>query len=194
MARLIKADLAFLERHGISTTLTFDASGLPRSVYCERMKAEGKFAAYGVTRCQRGGHSLRSRHGTCLKCFPATIAFIERANAPGYVYIAQSIRSGLLKVGYSGDQVDNRLYIANLEGLGGCYDWDKRVTWKSKKAGRIEIALHQALSAHAVLKTWPRNGAYVETKEIFDCEFETAKTALENLLNERERALVRQYW
>src|SRR5688500_19781785 len=126
MARLTKADLAFLGRHGIPVALTFDASGLSRAVYGPRMKLEGKFAAYGVTRCLRRGHSLRNRHGTCLRCFPASIAFIERANSAAFVYIAQARRSGLLTIGYSADQVDSRLYIATLEGFGACCEWQKR--------------------------------------------------------------------
>lgn len=187
MAKLTKADIAFLERHGIPLSATFDASGLSRAEYSERMKAEGKFAAYGVTRCSAERHSLRNRHGTCLRCFPASIAFINRAESAGYLYVARSRCSGLIKIGFSSNQVDNRLYIANLEGFAGCYDWTKRATWKSRRAGRVEIAIHQSLSAFAVRRCWPRNGSTVESKEVFKCTLKAAIDAVNSLLTEAER-------
>ena len=193
MARLIKADIAFLERHGIPLALTFDAVGLTRSEYGPLMKFQGKFAAYGVTRCQKEGHALRNRHGTCLRCFPATIAYIRRANSPGYVYIAQSKKRRLLKVGYSRDQVDNRLYIANCEAHGGASDWEKRLVSKSKIAGRIEIEVHKSLKEYSVSRAWVRNGKEVEPREIYCCDYEHAKAALESVVTGPERKQIQEY-
>ena len=65
MGRLTKEHLRYLKQHSIDVEETFDASGLKRAEYRPRMKAEGKFVAYGVTRCQNG-HGLRNRYGTCI--------------------------------------------------------------------------------------------------------------------------------
>lgn len=91
------------------------------------MKAEGKLVAYGVTRCHRS-HNLRNRYGKCIQCFPATIAFGRRKELSGYIYIAQSVKSDLFKIGFSADVHDNRIYIAKLEGYAGARDWQILLT------------------------------------------------------------------
>jgi len=65
LARLTKAHLRYLKHHGIEPEEAFDASGLKRAEYRPRMKAEGKFVAYGVTPCHNG-HALRNRYGNWL--------------------------------------------------------------------------------------------------------------------------------
>jgi len=170
--------MAFLAHHGIDLSRTFDASGLKKSEYGSRMKVEGKLVAYGVTPCEREGHSLRSRRGNCIRCFPASIRFQERADEAGYVYIAQSPRTKLIKVGFSHDQVENRIDIANWEGFGGCHDWIVRQSQYSSRAGRVEIFVHQRLQPHFMPVQWVRNGRTIETREIFRCALDDAIEAL----------------
>ena len=177
MAKLTKEQLRFLARHSIEVSEAFDASGLSRSQYGPRMRDEGKFVAYGVVRCQKGSHSLRSRSGNCIQCFPASIGFSRRATLSGYVYIAQSNMGKLIKIGFSGDP-DDRIYIANLEGYGGAYDWQiRRMVW-SDRAGELERALHRDLESYRIDKEWVRNGYTVWTRELFNCALGTASKAL----------------
>jgi len=194
MAKLTKADIAFLEWHGIMLSETFDASGLSRSEYGPRMKAEGKVAAFGVTRCARERHSLRYRKGTCLRCFPASIRFLQRADEAGIVYIAHSEQIDRIKIGYSSDQVDNRLKIANYEGLGCAYDWRKIATFKSRSAGRIELNLHAALVSFAEPRLWIRNGKPIYTREVFDCTYDVARAALSALIPAAQRKSIKEHW
>ena len=169
MGRLTKEHLRYLKQHSIDVEETFDASGLKRAEYRPRMKAEGKFVAYGVTRCQIG-HGLRNRYGTCIQCFPASIAFARRSELPGYLYIAQSTDVGLFKVGFSSDDPDNRIYIANLEGYGGAWDWRICLTVWSERAGAVEIAAHRSLADFRAERAWVRNGADIVSKEMFGCD------------------------
>ena len=146
------------------------------------MKAEGKFIAYGVTRCHNG-HGLRNRYGTCVECFPATIAFARRSELSGYVYVAESKDIRLFKIGFSGDDPDNRIYIANLDGYGGVGDWTIRLRVKSGRAGAIEIATHRSLVGYRTNRDWIRNGSEVVATELFDCDLEEAIAALMEYLS-----------
>lgn len=170
MAKLTGAQLRYLRHHRIEVEETFDASGLKRADYGQRMKVEGKLVAYGVTRCKYG-HSLRTRRGQCIECFPASIAFSRRSELSGYIYICESFDGKLFKIGFSRDEPQNRIYIANLEGYGGLLDW--RITffaW-SERAGAIEIAAHQKLAPFRSKRTWIRNGQLTKSTELYDCQF-----------------------
>jgi predicted GIY-YIG superfamily endonuclease len=178
LVRLTKDQIRFLEKHGIPLSEAFDATGYSRASYSERMRELGKVVAYGVTRCKKSRHSLRSRHGTCIQCFPASIAYARRAYLPGFVYIAQSHINRSLKIGFSGDDPDNRIYIANLEGYGDAWDWRiRRLVW-SERAGKIEAATHQELAAYRSDEEWIRNGTLIRTRELFSCSLATASRAL----------------
>lgn len=181
MATLSKADLAFLAHHGIDISKAFDASGLNKAEYGPRMKAEGKLVAYGVRPCTREGHSLRNRHGNCLRCFPSSIRFQARAGEAGYVYLAESMSTKLIKIGFSRDQIANRIYIANLEGFGGFHDWVVKASIESQYAGRIELGTHRYLKDYAHPVLWVRNGLEIKSVEIFKCSFMVAIDALANV-------------
>jgi hypothetical protein len=185
LAKLTKQQIRYLDQHGFEPEDAFDASGLARADYRARMKAEGKLVAYGVTRCLNG-HRLRTRAGNCIQCSPASIAFARRAVLPGFIYIAQSEATSLLKIGFSGDDPDNRIYIANLEGYGGAWDWVITITLWSERAGAIEIAVQKALSDVRIDRSWIRNGHEIVTKELFDCSLKIATERLQSMLNGQE--------
>jgi hypothetical protein len=189
LTRLTNAHLRYLKDHGIEPEEAFDASGLKRAEYRARMKAEGKFVAYGVTPCLNG-HALRNRYGNCIQCSPAAIAFARRSELAGYLYLAQSSDLGLIKVGFSSDDPDNRIYIANLDGYGGTWDWRIYMTVWADHAGAKEIAVHQSLFDFRVERAWVRNGAAVVSKEMFDCDLAVALGALSAHLTARERKTI----
>lgn len=189
MARLTKAHLSYMKRHGIEPEEAFDASGLKRAEYRPRMKAEGKFVAYGVTPCHNG-HALRNRYGNCIQCFPASIAFARRSELPGYLYLAQSSDLGLIKIGFSSDDPDNRIYIANLDGYGGAWDWRICMTVWAEHAGAKEIAVHRSLFEFRNERLWIRNGAVVVAKELFDCDLALAIETLAAHLTAREQKAI----
>lgn len=74
----------------------------------------------------------------------------------GYLYLAKSADLGLIKVGFSGDDPDNRIDIANLEGYGGAWDWQICLTVWADHAGAKEIAVHQSLADFRAERAWIR--------------------------------------
>lgn len=166
MARLGKAERAFCLYHGIPLERLFNASGIRASEYRETMKAEEKWAAYGVTPCASGSHILRNRHGTCLMCKTERVAYLLRTKLPGYLYVASGAGGRLMKLGFSQNPV-NRIAIANYEGWGGYYDWSLRVYCWNQEAGHLESELHAAFAPFSVALEWERNGRFVVTKEAY---------------------------
>ena len=181
MGKLTSEDASFLIRHGIALAAAFDATGMSTRDWKAAMKAEGKFVAYGVS-CLRG-HSLKTRAGNCIRCNSANIAFARRAAKAGFVYIARSAELGLLKIGYSADDPDNRIYIARLEGYGGASDWRVKASIYAEAGGRLEFALHTALKAYHAPRQWERNWHECEARELYACTVSRAKTELFALMD-----------
>lgn len=176
MAKLSVADANFLEKQCIPLSATFDASGMSTREWKAVMKAEGKFVAYGVN-CLRG-HSLKTRAGNCIRCNTANIAFARRSESEGFVYLARSAMLRLVKVGFSAEDPDNRIYIANLQGYAGSNDWKIRFSVYVENAGRLEIAIHSTLKNHQALQLWERNGFESEAREVYACSLAYAKQVL----------------
>ena len=183
MGRLSKRDKEFLQQNGISLELVFDASGMPTRVWKQRMREEGKLFAFGV-QCLRG-HSLKARSGNCIRCNTANIAYQMRSNRAGYIYIARSKSLGLTKVGFSADDPDNRIYIANLESYAGASDWDIVMRVNSAEAGRLELDLHSELREYRLPLCWIRNGEECEAREVYECGAQEAIDAVTAVLRKR---------
>jgi len=148
---------------------------MTRREFRTALSGQGKLFAYGVEPC-KNGHTLRTAGG-CPQCITAYLSYALQNISPGYVYIARSNSSRLIKVGSSA-RPDNRLYIAGLEGYGGIYDWQVRATAYVEQMGRVETAVKRSLGEYSAPRVWVRNGSKSVTREIFKC---TLKTALEAL-------------
>lgn len=70
---LTKSQVQFLEKHGIGLDHLLDAEGLTTTEFQDRMKSEGKFIAYNVSACKKGGHTLRTATAHCAQCYTARI-------------------------------------------------------------------------------------------------------------------------
>ena len=173
MAKLGRDERAFCRHHGIPESRIFDATGLRPRDFSEVMKAEEKWAAFGVTKCLRAGHELRNRHNTCLMCNPASVAYLLRTKVAGFVYVARGAGDHLMKIGYSNDQI-NRLAIANYERWGGFSDWRLGAYCWDDKAGDIEVALHRHFRLRQQPLEWIRNGSLIVSREAFTADIVAA--------------------
>ena len=162
----------FCDIHGIPLDRLFDAAGLKRCEYKEIMKLENKWAAYGVNFCGNS-HSLRNRHGSCLICKPARVAFLLRVKMSGYLYIASGAGGNLMKLGFSGDPAQ-RIKIANYEQWGGYGDWCLRAFGWSVMAGSLECELHAEFYDERVPLPWDRNWRPTVTKESYKSDINGA--------------------
>jgi hypothetical protein len=180
LSKLTQEQIKFLRQHNISLGAVFDATGLGPKAYGAEMRALGKAVAFGVTRCKKGGHSLRSRSGSCVVCEPAFLAFQSRYEDFAYVYIAGSKKLKLIKAGFASD-VSARMSSLNSLGYAGTLDWENLFWAKTENAGRVEFNLHSELSAYKKPTNYQRDGNTVDCLETFSCSASTAIEILKSL-------------
>lgn len=179
MAILTTEQLTFLRQQKIPLGSLFDASGMRNDAYQDQMKIEEKLFAYGVTPCKAGAHTIRTRAGHCVQCHHSRIAFMMRMQKRGYVYIAASQKSRLLKIG-STENVDYRAKSLNDQRYGSSADWEMLVKVLSGRSGRLEGDVQSRLSDFSVLGTYNKEGKVQQCYELFRCNFSDAFEALQS--------------
>jgi hypothetical protein len=169
VTKLTQEQKEFLDDHGISLGSVFDARGMTRQVYHDEMKALGKVVAIGVTPCAREGHSIRSRHGHCIVCNPATLVFQERWDQDAFVYVAGSLSLRVVKIGFASD-VENRITSLRVLGYAGADDWMALYWVETKHAGHHEYKAQQLLKIFAAPTKYVRDDREVDCLETFACD------------------------
>jgi len=177
MARLTEDQILWLKTQRILPNQMFDASGLSAKDRVTVMKEGGFNFYYGGAVCNSGGHSLRTKAGHCMQCDTSKIAFQSRSSSTGYVYLAGSPQTKLIKVGMSSDLSDRERKI-NEYIYGGARDWEILLYARTVDAGRCEFGAHGRLEAHRAEASYVRAGRSQRCYELFECGFLTAKAAL----------------
>ena len=177
------AQINFLDSQGIPLSRVFDATGMPRAVYAAAMRELGMVVAIGVSACNAGKHTLRTRAGHCAQCNTHAIAFLLRHDDPGEVYVAHSVATSLVKVGTS-KSAYARMSNLNSYGYGGASDWSVTYRHTCTKAGRVELSAQRKLSLHRVTRSYIRTGVRVECHELFQCSTSIATDAVRSALEE----------
>ena len=171
--------LFFLKEHDIPLSKIFDAANQKRETYRKSMKALEKLIAINTTPCSKYGHTIRTRNGHCCQCNTASIAYLKRHYAHGYVYIVGSQEKKVLKVG-STNNIKNRVNSLNFENYASINDWELILYYKCNNIGLIETEAHNKLNKFQVEKTYIKNGRTQIAYEIFDCNYDVCKIALVN--------------
>jgi hypothetical protein len=184
MATLTPDQLAFLDRHKVPLDRAFDATGLTRAEYSERMKALDQWIAFGVAPCREAGHGLRVRSGHCVQCKPANLAFQNRHGAPGEVYVAHSSRRHYVKVG-SAESAAVRLKNLNLLQYGRIDDWKIVFAQRCESATSVEFEVHKVLSAHSAPRFNSTASHSIFATELFGCEPDVAIRAVVEVIQRR---------
>lgn len=167
MPELTFEQLEFLEHHGVPLSATFDADGMGPSDYGPLMSERGLWVAFNVTPCARQGHALRIRAGDCVQCRPSRLSYLRREDGWGFLYVAHSEASGLIKIGTT-QQPTTRLKALQYQAHAGVKDWVLHTIKPSHRAGRAEHFLHSLLSDHrAVGRSYVKDGRLVPCKEVF---------------------------
>ncbi len=191
MAELTKEQMSFLRDQKIPLSLMFNASGMRRADYQEVMRAEEKLFAYGVSACAKGGHTLRSRAGTCIQCDTAPIAYTLRHYGAAWVYVAGSLKRTLLKIGSSKDP-EARVNELNRTGYGNTTDWDILAKVNCKHAGAVEFAVHKSLDSYFSPDQYQKQGKSQNSYELFRCGYSLARAALHSSLPPEERPMLKE--
>lgn len=167
MLGLTLDQVRFLIEQDIPLERVFDATGMSRSTYSVLMKEDDRTIAFGVSPCYQG-HALRTRHGHCVQCDTARIAFATRGSAAGEVYAAYSEATGLSKIGCAND-AEARLATLRKTGYGGAHDWFVMHVVQAERMGRVEAHAHRVLSEHRTTRWYERGGHSVCCYELYDC-------------------------
>jgi hypothetical protein len=177
MAELTQEQLSFLDVHRIPFGSLFDASGMGRAAYQKAMEKDGRHFAFGVSRCKRGHHSIRTRAGHCIQCNHAAIAIVFREDAGAYIYIAASRGARLIKVGLTTNLPD-RVRNINIERWAHRSDWQMLAFADCPQAGLIERSVHNRLSLWATSCEYTQGGRRHRSYEVFKCNFADARDAM----------------
>jgi hypothetical protein len=173
MATLTLDQIQFLKNQKISDSMIFDASGLSASERKEAMELLDKAFYFGGAKCAKGGHTLRTKAGHCIQCSTAKIAYQLRSRAAGYIYLAVSPSTSLVKVGFSTLHPQDRGEFLRRESYGNLKDWDvKRMYHAKSNAGQREFAVHNALASfQKPIRYQKTPGNFVECREVFNVDF-----------------------
>ena len=169
VAKLTKRQLEFISNQGIPLSSMFDASGLSKRIYTERMREQGKAFAFGVAPCAAEGHTLRTRAGHCIQCNTSNIAYMLRNIGPGYVYVAASLHGRLLKVG-SCERVSGRQESLRSQRYGGHSDWEILAHAHFDQRGKVEGEIQKALQRWRVSGGYWKGDDWTECYELFVCK------------------------
>lgn len=181
MGKLSTDQIEFFQSQRVPLSDVFDATGMRKVDYAVAMKEVGVNFAFGTTPCGKGGHSLRTRAGHCIQCDTSKIAYQLRHATPGYVYLAGSASTKLLKVGTSIDVGDREKKLSEYA-YGGATDWRILASVWVNEAGRTEFAVQDRLRDYATPAQYVRQGRIQGCYELFNCSYERAVEALVLLL------------
>jgi len=173
---LTREERSFLERHGISLSELIDGRTLDSNERRSLMHQSQALLALG-TACRKAGHRLRTGAGHCAMCDPKKIAFARRHHASAEVYVARSVRLVLTKVGSAADPAV-RIAKLNTERYGGASDWKLVERHACDAAGKVEVAVHNALRGFAVPGRYMKDGRLTDCYELFNCPADVAVNVL----------------
>ncbi len=180
--KLSKSQIEFIDRHHIDLHEVFDASKLSQKKYRVLMKEGRYIVAYGVSKCNQGHESLRSRSGHCVMCNPAALSFQDRHKNIGDLYVMFSPNTNLIKVG-TADSAEDRLVTLNKQAYGDIKDWELSFYIRVTNAGFAEERIHNLLLEHNEKRYFYKGGSMVLAKEIFSCSTEIAITSIKSVLS-----------
>ena len=179
--KLSQEQLDFLKLHNISHDQVFDASRYRQKTYRALMKEGGFIVAMGVSRCNIGHHSLRSRSGHCVMCNSASLSFQKRHHDDGDIYVMHSQTTNLVKIG-TADSATERLVTLNKQAYGDVKDWELVFSIRVTNSGYAEQLIHGNLWKHNTTRYFFKNGSMVLAQEVFSCTPEHAINTIKEIL------------
>lgn len=183
---LTDEEKTFINHHGIEPTDIYDARGENSTQFYKNAKCND--CHYVINSCFCG-FRLKDRHNHCLKCNPASVAFVKREIDKGVVYVAFSGK--YTKVGMVENNINSvatalnkREYRLNSEGgYGGREGWQTIKSWKLEKdAGKVEREAQALLKKYNVKEDYTYSGNKRNAKEIFECPVQTAIDAVKKAI------------
>jgi hypothetical protein len=178
-------EIAVLTRHGIKPDELLDVTGMSLQMRDRHFKATGKRYSYKGEGCRRGGHRLYTKTH-CIQCNPAAVAHNDRHRQPGFVYVAHSDASTLIKIGFCGN-IQEREFTLNKTAYAGETDWRIIDYRRAQEGGAIESAIKAALNPYKAdgFRTIKDTGP-VECREVFWVDEDLALMALHDCYSDAQ--------
>ena len=175
-------ELRFLSWYQLSPAAVYDGRGESQEVRRRAAKAAGKVLILGPP-CQARGHRLRTRSHHCVQCDPKKLAFQNRYNSPGYVYIAGTQAGRVIKIGTASD-ITQREHQLRAEGHARFSDWEVLFFIKVNEAGRVEHEASSRLDSKRVYRRYVKDGVPQTAIEVLESTFSAAYDAIEATVGE----------
>lgn len=187
---LTEEEQTFLARHKLTSADVLDGSLYRRRDHRDIAKELRKTLVLGAP-CGTG-HRLRTRAGHCVQCDPKKIAFEGRHSKSGYIYIAGSLATRLVKVGGTASLSDRDRTLRD-QGYGGAYDWRILYSVWVDDYGKSEASVQRLLRQFASPRPYEKDGCEQFAWEVFECPFSVAMEAvtkvLEGIRRDHERVM-----
>ncbi|MSP49851.1 MAG: GIY-YIG nuclease family protein [Alphaproteobacteria bacterium] len=180
---LTEDELLFLSLRGWSAADVFDGRDMLQSVRRQRAEEQGKQFMLGFP-CKKAGHRLRTRSNHCIRRNPSALAYQERHKSAGFVYIAHSQTTNLVKVGMTRSLSERQ---DSLSGYAGVDDWIIHFHTEVRHAGLVESRLHAKLKwKKATPRSYVKDGRPQFADEIYLCSVEYARRWLIMIVGPKE--------
>lgn len=153
---LTEVELAFLISQNLTAEDVYDARGQKAKDWKNAAQDLDKPVILGSP-CMKGNHRLRTRAGHCIQCDPKKIAYQKRHQLPGYVYVAGSPSSRILKIGTTGD-MDQRVASLRGQAYGDIADWEILFRVWVANAGMVEGRAQALLRRFKISRTYRKDG------------------------------------
>lgn len=119
-----------------------------------------------------------NKRGKCVQCNPALLGWARRWIQYGYVYLAESRATGLIKLGSCQD-LQERLRTLNDHTWAGASDWRMKLFHYTIAAEMFEYEVSKRLAAFRVVTSYWRYWRETSTREVYRCAYRTAKRHFE---------------
>jgi hypothetical protein len=171
---LNQREYLFLQREGIHPRWVADCSYFYTLRDCrDWMETTSTCLAVGFRRCPKR-HRLMNKRGKCVQCDAALLGWTRRWIRHGFVYLAESPSTSLIKLGSCQD-LGERSATLNDHTWAGASDWRMRHSFYTIAAEMFENAVGNRLSKFRCETTYWRYNRETTTREVFECSYQTAK-------------------
>jgi hypothetical protein len=181
---LTEIEKTFLQSQGLSEADVYDARGQSSTAWKAGVRAAGKSVVLG-TPCSRGGHRLRTRSGHCVQCDTSKLSFQKRHHTTGYVYIAGSLSTKVIKIGTAVD-IDQRERNLRGQTYAGVDDWKMLFSAKVGAGGKVEGDVLRELARYSVSRAYEKDGRQQDAGEVLKAGFTIALNAMFRALKQVE--------
>ena len=185
---LTKEQKDFIKKHQISEDVLIDANGEAMSEDLKLLMLETeKVIAYNVSGClDNSAYNFTDIDGVFVEGAIDRIPFALRTYKTGYIYIAGSKKSHLIKVGSSND-VNDRIKTLNINTTksGNIDDWEVIFQAKTDCLGKVERMFQQKLMDYKSSSQYEK-GKLQNGGELYRCSYHKAKDAMTAVEGEEE--------